>query len=374
MADSKHKFFSFKFVWHLSMSIVSLVLLLSYLAPFIHPETLSLLAFFGLGYLYILLLSVIALIVTIIKKSRWKYVLGSLLLIGINLHFRTIAWGGNTELTDENSLKVMSYNVRLFDRYNPNVNEAQSTKNEILKYIETNQPELVCFQEFYHQDNPTSFKTKDTLLKIFNTKQYHERYQHKTNGRQNFGVFILSVYPIIEKGDIVFDQPLKSNNYCIYSDIVVKKDTFRIYNVHLQSIHLQRDDYALFDEEDPSHGDQSSNIFKLFNKIRLAYPIRAKQAEEVAAHIKKSPYPVIVCGDFNDSPMSYSYNQFNSILTDAFRNCSFGLGATYAGKIPAGRIDYIFHDRSLNSTNFKIQEDPLSDHRAISCTIFKPLK
>ena len=106
MADSKHKFFSFKFVWHLSMSIVSLVLLLSYLAPFIHPETLSLLAFFGLGYLYILLLSVIALIVTIIKKSRWKYVLGSLLLIGINLHFRTIAWGGNTELTDEIIQKI----------------------------------------------------------------------------------------------------------------------------------------------------------------------------------------------------------------------------------------------------------------------------
>ena len=189
-------------------------------------------------------------------------------------------------------------------------------------------------------------------------------------GDPNFEVLGINEIHVVEKGDIVFDQPQKSNNYCIYSDIVVKKDTFRIYNVHLQSIHLQRDDYALFDEEDPSHGDQSSNIFKLFNKIRLAYPIRAKQAEEVAAHIKKSPYPVIVCGDFNDSPMSYSYNQFNSILTDAFRNCSFGLGATYAGKIPAGRIDYIFHSALIGSKDFVIQKEALSDHYAIDCKLF----
>ena len=69
--------------------------------------------------------------------------------------------------------------------------------------------------------------------------------------------------------------------------------------------------------------------------------------------------------------MSYTYNQFNRNLIDAYRNTSFGIGSTYTGKLPAGRIDYIFHSESLGSRNFVIQEKELSDHYAISCKIFK---
>ncbi|MFN5879874.1 MAG: hypothetical protein ACK44B_13465, partial [Flavobacteriales bacterium] len=78
---------------------------------------------------------------------------------------------------------------------------------------------------------------------------------------------------------------------------------------------------------------------------------------------------------FNDTPMSYSYNQFNRSLIDAFRNCSYGIGSTYVGKVPAGRIDYIFHTDDLSSSHFVIQKEAYSDHRAISCKIFKdPLR
>ena len=90
-------------------------------------------------------------------------------------------------------------------------------------------------------------------------------------------------------------------------------------------------------------------------------------------HVETSPYPVIVCGDFNDTPLSYTYNQFNKSLIDAFRNCSSGIGPTYIGRVPAGRIDYIFHSKSLNSMDFKIQEGEYSDHRAVSCRIFKAI-
>jgi endonuclease/exonuclease/phosphatase family metal-dependent hydrolase len=69
--------------------------------------------------------------------------------------------------------------------------------------------------------------------------------------------------------------------------------------------------------------------------------------------------------------MSYAYNQFDKLLIDAFRSCSFGIGSTYIGKVPAGRIDYIFHTPNLISTDFKIQKEKLSDHRAISCKLFK---
>ena len=114
-----------------------------------------------------------------------------------------------------------------------------------------------------------------------------------------------------------------------------------------------------------------STIRLIIEKLKIAYPKRAEQALTVMKHVQNSPYPTIVCGDFNDTPLSYTYQQFNSTLTDAFRNCGSGIGSTYVGRIPAGRIDYIFHSEDLNSTQFKIQEKSLSDHLAVSCKIYK---
>jgi endonuclease/exonuclease/phosphatase family metal-dependent hydrolase len=127
----------------------------------------------------------------------------------------------------------------------------------------------------------------------------------------------------------------------------------------------------LFNEDNPQASNENSQAFKLLNKVLDAYPIRAEQAVKLTEHMKMSPHPIIVCGDFNDAPMSYTYNQFHRFLEDAFVNTSFGIGRTYAGKVPAGRIDYIFYDESMGSRNFVIQEEKLSDHYAISCSIFK---
>jgi endonuclease/exonuclease/phosphatase family metal-dependent hydrolase len=152
---------------------------------------------------------------------------------------------------------------------------------------------------------------------------------------------------------------------------VKNKDTFRIYNVHLQSIKLKQEEYAVFTNDDGQTVEPPSTFRLLIDKLRVAYPKRAEQARKVAEHVQTSPYPVIVCGDFNDTPMSYSYNQFDKFLKDSFRQSAFGIGSTYVGKVPAGRIDYIFHSEELHSADFSIQEKAYSDHRAISCKIFK---
>ena len=109
----------------------------------------------------------------------------------------------------------------------------------------------------------------------------------------------------------------------------------------------------------------------MVSTLRKAFPIRSNQALTVIDHVHKSPYPVIICGDFNDTPLSFTYNQFNEKYVDAFRNNGYGIGKTFVGKIPAGRIDYIFHSKNLNSYQFKLQEEVFSDHRAISCKVYK---
>tara|TARA_A100001388_G_scaffold252562_1_gene215110 strand:- start:3338 stop:3571 length:234 start_codon:yes stop_codon:yes gene_type:complete len=76
--------------------------------------------------------------------------------------------------------------------------------------------------------------------------------------------------------------------------------------------------------------------------------------------------------DMNDTPISYSYHQMDKYLNDAFTNSGFGFGGTYIGNIPALRIDYIWHDKKLGSSNFVVYDENLSDHKAISAEIIIP--
>lgn len=361
-------------IYKIATFITLFGLLLAYICPFVHPATFWPLPFFGLAYPVILILAIILLVFGILMKSRMSILIIVVLLIGGKLHLRSISLPFNKqEMPEEQeSLKVLNYNVRLFDLYNY-VDNKYANRNAIFKYLQEQDADVVCFQEFYQQDKPTVFPTKDTLMTLLGTKFSHERYSHKLKGRQNFGIAMFSKYPMISRGDVMFDDPENvDNNYCIYADIVKGIDTFRIYNVHFQSIKFQKDDYAIFGDNQEKTGVTKSTVKLMLDKLRIAFPKRADQARKVMEHIEQSPYEVVICGDFNDTPISYTYNIFYSRLVDAFRNSSSGIGATYAGKVPAGRIDYIFHSKKLNSANFIIQADAHSDHRAIQCEIWKP--
>ena len=326
----------------------------------------------GLGYPIIVLVNCFILIVWTIARSRWAIYSLFIILLGGKLHFRTLSFTISKDTTKNTELKVISYNVRLFDVYNPNLESGLETRNQIFQFLRNENPDVVCFQEFYSQDKPTRFETMDSLFQVMGTKIYHQRSAYKRMARQNFGIAMFSKFPMIAKGDVMFEtQGSQDFNYCIYADIVKDQDTFRIYDVHLQSIKLQSDYYSAQTNDPTSNLTQESAIRLIYRKLQSAYVKRADQARRVVNHIKTSPYPTIVCGDFNDTPMSYTYNQFDRVLTDAFRNTSTGIGVTYVGKMPAGRIDYIFHSPELASNNFKIQQEVLSDHRAISCIISK---
>lgn len=367
------RIFRFKTVLVVCSILSIAALLLSYLSVFIHPESFHVLPLFGLGYLIIVAVHLLLLILWIFLKPRiWTLIMLGAVILGGPLNFRSISMGWDDENTLKSTeYKVLSYNVRLFDVYNQNPKKALKTKEAIFKFLEKSDADVYCFQEFYHQDDSNEYNTKKLLSDRLKTPYHHSRLSISDYLRQSFGVAIFSKHEIISQGEVSFDEVEKTFNYCVYADIVSKKDTIRVYNVHLQSIHFQKDDYALFNEDNPQASSENSQAYKLVNKVLNAYPIRANQALKLTHHMKNSPYPIIVCGDFNDAPMSFSYNQFHRFLKDAFLNTSFGIGRTYAGKVPAGRIDYIFYDESMGSRNFVIQNEKLSDHYAISCSIFK---
>ena len=348
-------------------SIVLIIsLLIAYLTPLIHPENLWLLPFFGLAYPILVAILFITIIYWLLMR-KWKWVLALLVLflIGISYFLRLFAFGEviETPINAKTSLKILSNNVQIFDLYDENRQQKYQTRDSIFNYSIAQEPDVVCFQEFYNKDNPTDFQTIQLFKKEFKAVDYHQRFIYKPVGRQNFGVIMFSRLPVIAKGDVNFEYQDETNyNFCIYMDVVKNTDTFRIYNAHLQSFRISKI------EDDTLKTEQIKGIAE---KLRTAYPKRADQAMSIHEHIQNSPYPVIICGDFNDTPVSFVYNQFSSLLTDAFLNCGSGIGATYVGKLPAGRIDYIFHSSALVSIGFNIQKSYFSDHRAVSCTISK---
>src|SRR5690606_35944163 len=137
------------------------------------------------------------------------------------------------------------------------------------------------------------------------------------SGKRYFGVATFTKFPIINKGEIAFEND--PNNFCIYSDVLIESDTFRVFNAHLGSIRLQHDDYEFFgDQEGPEYPVKKETGQRILTRLKAAFEKRAVQAEKVTQEIAASPYPVIFCGDLNDTPVSYCYRQFNKLLQDAF--------------------------------------------------------
>jgi len=175
-----------------------------------------------------------------------------------------------------------------------------------------------------------------------------------------FGIATFSSYPIINKGVISFNNTL---NACIFTDIKFNEDTIRVYNNHLQSIHLGNRSYAYLDSIRLRYNEEQINELKdISNRLRDAFIKRARQAERISVHIHGSPYPVIVCGDFNDTPSSFTYYKIRKNLSDAFVESGSGFGNTYSGRFPSFRIDYILHHKDINSIYFKRIRTDLSDH------------
>jgi endonuclease/exonuclease/phosphatase family metal-dependent hydrolase len=234
-------------------------------------------------------------------------------------------------------------------------------------FVQNLNTDIISFQEFY-SDEKEKFIDVESLKKTFNTAYCHTYYTVTLRKTDHWGMATFSKYPIVNVGAINFLT--SSNNACMFSDIKIGKDTIRVYNIHFQSIHFKKEDYAFIDSlksENEKPKENVKNSRRILRRLKKAFIKRAVQVDTVASHIAQSPYPVIVSGDFNDSPVSYTYQKISKNLSDAFMQSGFGLGQTYNGKFPSLRIDYILHSTKFNSYNFTTHKKNYSDHFALSC-------
>lgn len=270
--------------------------------------------------------------------------------------------GSFTKAKPENTLRVMTWNVAQFnvmgDKKHPDV------KKQMFETINEYQPDIACFQEMVAEDSTiTDHGHVDEFLKKLHFENYFYSYNSKEDfwGYAHFGIVIFSKHPIINKKTISW-YPHDYNSIFQYADIVKGADTVRVFNIHLQSLRFSRSNLKYIDKptvEDKGAIKESRNIIGKFKKGFLK---RQEQADRIRDEIKKSPYPVIVTGDFNDVPNSYSYHTIGQGMNNAFVEKGSGLGRTFSGISPVLRIDNIFIDEKYDVLQFQLIKKKLSDH------------
>ena len=314
--------------------LLAFILLFSYSSYYISPNTLAVISVLSLLIPVFILLNGLFLIYWIVKFKKAFLLSFIVLVIGFQY---VLALYGFTEkkilLTSD--LKIMSYNVRMFNLYK--WIDEEGVDKKIFDFIKAKDPAVLCVQEFHEAKN-IGFK-------------YPYKYIVMSQNNHNFGHAIYSKFKIIDKGSIHFS---KSGNNAIFVDILKGKDTLRVYNVHLESLKISPAKEEITQE----------NSEKLKIRLEKAFKIQANQVALILHHQESNRHKSIICGDFNNTAFSWAYKQLKKNKNDAFEMAGQGFGNTFDFPFPF-RIDFILTDEEIEVNNFKTYKVKYSDHYPI---------
>lgn len=320
-------------------SLFATALLLAYLLPYIPPNTFPFLSVLSLGMPLLLIINFIFFLFWAIRFKRQVLLSFFILLIGIN-HILSLYKFSNDQLkadtNDDKTFSLMTYNVRQFNRYDW-IKDFSVTK-EIITFVEKENPDILLVQEF-HEREDVNFKT------------YPHSYVKLVGENSTSGQAIYSKYPIVNKGSLDFP---KTGNNAIYVDVLIHKDTIRIFNLHLESLKIN-----------PKVKELQNNSEKLIGRVGNSFRKQQKQTEMVLAKVDETPYKSIIAGDLNNSAFSYVYQKLSENYTDAFKNAGSGFGKTFDFDFIPLRIDVILADKQIKVKKLINYDQQLSDHYPI---------
>ena len=331
-------------------SFVLLGIFFSLISPFINPNVFWPISFFGLFFPVFVITLFIFSIFWFFYNKKYLWINLVLLILSVPYINRFVSIGSSD--STEKEINIMSYNVRLFNKWN--WIDVKNIDEKIINFVNQEQVDIFCIQEYYNPKKDLNFNFIYSHIGLQrSTKEWH--------------MAIYSNYPQINKETVIIDGEIM-NNTCIFSDIVIDTDTIRIYNVHLASNFFNRNDIEFLSSPELEKEKIKRGIFGIIKRLKRSFESRGKEVNQIKKHIDKSPYPTIICGDFNDTPVSYAYQELGENKLDGFIESGNGIGATFT-KIPFLRIDYILFDKQFSSSDFITHQGVLSDHRAISCKI-----
>lgn len=331
---------------------------LSVLNAYVNPQHFIWTTLFGLAFWEILIFNVIILGLLILLWSRKAWISVLALLIAIPGFNRSFAFG-STENAYQ-SIKVMSYNVHNFKHVDGKT-QAEDFADEVMEMVRKKNPDILCCQEF------TSFKsgvTRPNCIQLF-ADQAGYSYVYYNTKRNYGGNVIFSKYPMEKVSE---DSGFgKENTYGVMVSVDAgEKGLFHVANVHLLSYMITDDEIDILMSSTERQDKLDTIGKKVLRKLSYAFQKRSDELKEVLAGMPEIEGPVIVCGDFNEPPLSYNYNQMcRAGFIDTFTKVGHGIKSTYAGRLPLLRIDYIWANDKVKPLDFKRLRHKASDHYPI---------
>ena len=322
--------------------VLTIVTFVAYVLPFLAPKLFPILSVLTLFMPLFFILNGLFFIFWGLQFKKRMILSGLVLLMGITFINKFYKFSSKEYPDEDKDFKVMSYNVRLFNLFK--WIDKPDVPGDILSFINDQNPDILCIQEYSSSAN-------------IDLKVYRYKYIFMEGNKIKTGQAIFSKFPIINQGDIVFPN---SNNNVIYADIKKGKDIIRVYNMHLQSIKITPDVNEISENINVINQDKSQ---VLLIRISKAFKQQQQQAEIIKEHKKRCEYPIVICGDMNNSAFSYVYRSIKGTLKDSFEEAGTGFGQTYKFRYYPARIDYIFADEKMTVKKFEsFSEFENSDH------------
>ncbi len=317
--------------------------------------------FFMLSMPFLFIANFFFFLLWVVRKSYRSLVSLSLILLGFPFILRTYTWHNIDNRDTRKGLTVLSYNLMWCDavRY-VHENDTINAINLVKKVVDID-ADIKCVQELYNWDGIPQFRT---IKKLRGTQKYYT-YVYSTpgndKGQGEIGLAIFSKYPIIKKQEKHWSI---NHNGLLSADIVVKNDTIRIINVQLRSMGV-RVQKVIAAKEDKEKAKKEAKT--IYHQLRSGFEDRVIQVKELEKWITDSPYPVMVCGDFNELPYGFAYGKVRKYLKNGFEEAGRGFGFTYHKSPGFLRIDNQFFDeKKFEIKRFKtFSETPYSDHYPI---------
>ena len=322
--------------------VAAILLVVLFVLPYIPPKQFPTLSLLSLAVSPLIIINIFFVVYWLVQLKK-RLLLSLLVMIIAHFHFNSFFEfsSENDNETYNNTLKALTYNVRLFNAYEDNPKSNASMF--ISKLIEEHKPELIFVQEYFHE-NEIDFS------------EYPFNFIHYNDPKGKFGHALFSKFPLINTGAFDFEN---SNNNALFADIIVKEDTIRIYNLHLQSLGIEPSVSSL------QNGDKE----RLRKRLIRTFKMQQSQTELIVKHKERSPYPVIMCGDFNNTSFSYIYRKLKSEMIDAFVENGSGIGTTYLFDFYPMRLDYIMTSNDFDIVKFMTHDSSFSDHFPLSATL-----
>ena len=293
-----------------------------------------------------------------LTSFRWLKSLGPLAVLLLTWpsfsHVFSVGLSKPDVAVSEGSFEVTTFNVRRLDEFE--WLNGDQTREDIATWLAEQPDGIWCFQEFPKRGKATLRSAGFSWLK--------PRRRLFTWPREA-GPALASSYPVKDWTTYMFEDEGAGRGRVLQADVETPAGMVRVFNVHLQSLHFDHADYDAV-EEGPSREEGA----RLWGLITNASKARALQAQELVRRMEESPYPVIVAGDFNDTPMSYAMHALRgSRVEDTFVAAFWGPGGTHLGAIPGLRIDGILADTTLQCVSHDTHRVELSDHRPVTAVL-----